>query len=403
MRLLEPKLDIEFIEAPIAEKRAWILKIPAAAHHPVRFSGTPYIRVGLATKPLLQYPELERRLWRAFDRQTYESLIALDGLQDDEAISLIDYPTYFRLIGAPTPDGRRETVAKLERDAILSRSSVGLSITNLGALLFAHNLRNFPDLARKTVRVIQYDGNTRNKTIREREHTGGYAVSFESIINNIIDLLPANEVIGKAFREEHSLYPLVAIRELVANMLIHQDFTERGAGPMVELFNARMEISNPGRPLIDAMRFVDSTPKSRNESIAAMMRRCNLAEERGSGWDKVATAVEVFQLPAPAVQVFEHATKTTLFAHKPVSEMSHDDRVRSVYLHAVLRYISGEPTTNSSIRERFGIEQQNSAYASRLLKEAKDEGLIRIYDESAGTRVWRYIPFWAAPDRNDIA
>jgi predicted HTH transcriptional regulator len=45
-----------------------------------------------------------------------------------------------------------------------------------------------------------------------------------------IDILPGNEVIGQALRETVT-YPEIAIRELVANALIHQDFLKTGTGP----------------------------------------------------------------------------------------------------------------------------------------------------------------------------
>jgi predicted HTH transcriptional regulator len=49
----------------------------------------------------------------------------------------------------------------------------------------------------------------------------------------------------------------------------------------------RIEITNPGEPLVDPQRFVDSPPKSRNEVLASLMRRFRICEERGSGIDKV--------------------------------------------------------------------------------------------------------------------
>src|SRR5690554_2010386 len=140
---------------------------------------------------------------------------------------------------------------------------------------------------RKAVRLILYRGKSRVETVRELEGSKGYAVGFERLIDYIKTLLPANEEIGKAFRKEVPMYPELAIRELVANALIHQDFSITGTGPMIELFDQRMEITNPGIPLVDTQRFLDSPPQSRNESLASFMRRINICEERGTGVDKV--------------------------------------------------------------------------------------------------------------------
>jgi len=39
--------------------------------------------------------------------------------------------------------------------------------------------------------------------------------------------------------------------------------------------------------------------------------------------------------------------------------------------------------TNTSLRQRFGIDPKNSAIASRLLKEALAAGMVRLEDEQA--------------------
>jgi ATP-dependent DNA helicase RecG len=113
-------------------------------------------------------------------------------------------------------------------------------------------------LRRKGVRVIAYKGNSRVATIREQEGIKGYACGFEGLIGYINTLLPSNEVIGQALRRTVPMYPELAVRELVANALIHQDFFVSGAGPMIEIFEDRMEIINPGVPLVEVDRFLSS-------------------------------------------------------------------------------------------------------------------------------------------------
>ena len=145
------------------------------------------------------------------------------------------------------------------------------------------------------MRIIQYDGISRIATLKERVETRGYAAGFEGLIRSINDVLPSSEVIGEAIRRTVPTFPEPAVRELVANALIHQDFFITGAGPMVEIFEDRIEITSPGAPLVDIDRLVDSPPRSRNESLAAFMRRIGICEERGSGWDKIVFQSEVHQ------------------------------------------------------------------------------------------------------------
>jgi ATP-dependent DNA helicase RecG len=191
------------------------------------------------------------------------------------------------------------------------------------------------------------------------------------------------------------MYPQIAIRELVANALIHQDFTMTGTGPMVEIFSDRIEITNPGKPLIDPLRFIDEPPQSRNESLAAFMRRVGICEERGSGIDKVIFQVELFQLPAPDFCVTEDHTKVTLFAHRGWSDMDQQDRIRACYQHACLCYASNEQMTNTSLRRRFGIEDKNYAIASRIIADTIAAGLIKPENPNNKSKKHaKYVPFW---------
>jgi len=400
LRLLEPKIDFRFFRAVVEDRPVVLLEIRRAARHPVAFSGQEYIRVGSYKKKLKDFPEKERALWRLFDRTPFEDGIASERITADEVLRLLDYPAYFDLLERPLPGEREGILAALADDRLIRRSDAGgWDITNLGAMLFTKRLDAFHAMRRKAVRVIQYRGTGRVDTLKEQTGSKGYACGFEGLVAYINGLLPANEVIGKALRKSVPMYPELAVRELVANALIHQDFFVTGAGPLVEIFDDRIEITNPGEPLVDTQRFVDTPPRSRNEALASLMRRFRICEERGSGIDKVVFQVELFQLPAPLFEQPEGFTRAVLFAHKPLTAMDRAERVRACYLHACLRYVMRQPMTNTSLRERFGIAEKNASVASRLLNEAVEAGRVAIEDPEVGTRARSYLPFWAAPAR----
>ena len=131
----------------------------------------------------------------------------------------------FDLLGRPLPDGKPAILEALMADALIDRTEAGQwNITNLGAILLAKKLADFRSLKRKAIRVMVYRGASRIETIREQEGTKGYANGFEGLIGFINGLIPTNEVIEQALRKKVPLYPELAVRELVANALIHQDF-----------------------------------------------------------------------------------------------------------------------------------------------------------------------------------
>ncbi len=397
LHLLAPKINFSFHEINTEQGIVVLLEIERAFRHPVQFKGVEYVRIGSYKKFLKEFPEKERQLWRIFDTTPFEDLCTIDNVDADTVLRFLDYPAYFDLLKQPLPDNKQGILGRFIEDNMIKKNDAGsYSITNLGAILIAKKLDDFKDLKRKVIRVIFYENATRIKTIKEQVSAKGYASGFEGLIDFISGLIPRNEIIGKALRKDVPMYPVIAVRELIANALIHQDFFIRGTGPMVEIFSDRIEITNPGVPLVKTERFLDSPPKSRNEALASFMRRIGVCEERGTGVDKAVFETEFYQLPAPLFEVVESNTRATLFAHRPLSKMDRKDRVRATYLHACLKYVQRGHLTNSSLRERFGIQKENSAMISRIIKEAlKDKAIKFLEPESESRKYARYVPIWA--------
>jgi predicted HTH transcriptional regulator len=397
LKIMDPRVHIQIYEAKIDGQPVVVFEVPPAPNKPVRFNGTESVRVGSYTKKLRDFPEKERALWKTFDSVPFEDGLAADQVSADDVLAWLDYPKYFELMGQSLPDNRAAILQKLESERIIAQQAGDrYGITNLGAILFARDLKKFARLARKALRVIIYKGTSRVETIKEPEISQGYAVGFESAIAYINDQLPHNEQIGKALRKEVRMYPEIAIRELVANALIHQDFSVTGAGPMVEIFTDRMEVTNPGEPLIETLRFIDEPPRSRNEILASLMRRMTICEERGSGIDKVISQVEVFQLPAPDFRVAGHNTVATLLGPRTFRQLNRAERIRACYQHACLLYVTGQRMSNASFRKRLGIADKNYPQASSIIQDTIREKLIKPHGKgSASKRDSTYVPFWA--------
>lgn len=393
---LQPAINFEFETVNYHGMQLVLLTIPAASSAPVEFDRTAFIRIGSATPRLSDHPERLRALWAKLQPYAWETGVAAQFLTGDEVLSRLDYASYFDLTAQPLPDNRAGIFDKLLADRLVQQDAGGhWNITNLGAVLFAKRLSDFsPAISRKAVRFVAYDGMSRADTVTHRQDgQRGYASGFKGLVEYIDGLLPRNEHIGKAFREDRPLYPSIAIRELVANALIHQDMTIGGSGPLIELFADRMEITNPGQPLVSPDRFLDLPPRSRNEALASLMRRMRLCEEQGTGIDKVIFHVELHQLPPPDFRTEGDAVRTVLFAPRRFAEMTPDERIRACYQHAALRFVSGERMKNSTLCERFGIDPKNASQASVIIGQCQKAGLIRPADPAHPRS--GYVPFWA--------
>lgn len=339
----------------------------------------------------------EDRLRSIFDEGKPNWLLspAIAGVDAQKVVELLDTQRFFDLQGLPYPTGRDAVLHWLESNQLIEQGVNGYSIRRLGALLLAKNLSSFPDVLRKAIRIVVYTGNSKLDTRLDIPWLKGYAAAFEDLVRFVDSQLPQNQVIESALRKEVKLVPEVVLRELLANALIHQDFTIGGTSVMVEIYSDRVEISNPGEAELPTDRFIDGY-QSRNEQLADLMRRFRICEEKGSGIDRVVSAVEDFQLPAPDFHVGAGRTTARIYGPRSFEAMDRVDRIRATYQHCALRWVMNERMTNTSLRERFGLPESKSATASQVITATTQAGLIKLDARSgASKKLARYLPFWA--------
>ena len=394
--LLSKNADFDFQSVDVDGKHVEIIIIAKAAGVPVSFEKIDYVRVGSYTKKLNEFPVLQAQLWDKLRHEQFEDTYVMTDLQLNQVLRFLNFDTYFEILQIPVPTDNTGYAHYLEEEGVIQKQDNGLyAITNLGAILFAKKLSDFPRLGRKAIRVVQYEDNNRLTIQKEETMAEGYAVSLERAVKYVNTLLPSKEDINSVRRVTNSTFPLPAIREAIANAIVHQDFFIAGAGPVVELFKNRVEVTNPGTPLVEIMRIVDNPPKSRNEKLASLMRRLRMCEELGRGWDRMVISCEMQQLPAPRIQIYQDSTKVSLFSHYEFSNIPMEDKLWSAYLHACVRFVEGEALTNSSLRERFGLKESSSGMVSRLIKEALAKKLLKPIDPDTAPRYMKYIPMWA--------
>jgi len=325
----------------------------------------------------------------------FHEQIALEQVTADDVLKLLDYDCYFRLTKRNLPETKTGILELLADAEFVIKHGEYWKITNLGALLFARDLTKFKELQFKTLRIVLYTGKNRIDAYPELDFKEGYACGFEHFVQFIMERTSI-EVIERVYRETKASYPERTVREFLANALIHQNLWQSGTHTMVEIFSDRLEITNPGVPLVDINRFIDTPPKSRNEKIAILMHLFDLCELRGSGVDRAIEAIEKAILPAPKFFKGDFYTKVTIYPKKTFAQMTKEDRIRACYQHCCLKYMENEKMTNQSFRKRIGIEDKNYSIASRIIKETVNSKLIKGYSPESliNKKSVSYIPFW---------
>lgn len=398
---LDPVVSVEHCVNEYKDQNILIIYIKESAIKPVHIKTQTieesYIRSGGATRKASRH-EVGSLMLNS-KTPTYEELHASKLKDQSDILNSLDYRSILKLLDKPIPSSNDDIIDFLSQEKMIEEyDNVGHYITNFGALAAAYDLSQFDDLVRKSIRLINYKGVNKTEPIKEYPGSKGYAIGFESLIDFIKALLPSSEVIKNALRTETSVYPDIALRELIANALIHQDFSVRGSGPMIELFSDRIEISNPGKllPSKKIDRLIRTTPESRNEILAKAFRRYNICEERGSGFEKSVAAIELFGLPPLKFEELSNSFRVTMYSPRTFSKLTPSERVEAAYQHSVLKYFSSDSMTNTSLRERFKVSERYRSQVSLVIKEALAQGIIKPKDpNNASTKFVEYIPNWA--------
>lgn len=390
------RFRVEVTELQHSNGRVLVFEVPTRPlGQALTFEGAYLMRAGEDLVPMT--PDMLKRIF-AEDQQDWFSQAARSDANADDVIALLDTQTYFELLELPYPTNRDAVLERLQSQGLIRQTNQGWLITNLAAILLAKKLDTFSSaLARKAPRVVIYESINKLQTRGDKIGNRGYAIGFEGLVDFVHSAAPQNRFIEEVMREEIKMFPKQALRELIANALVHQDFLATGASVMIEMYGDRIEISNPGIPPIKVERFIDEY-RSRNEYLADLMRRFGICEEKGSGIDKVVNAAEMFQLPAPDFRVGETRTISVLFAYRDFADMSKSDRIRACYQHCCLLYVSNQRMSNQTLRERFGFDESKTVLVSQVIGVTKEAGLIKADDSasaSTSTRYARYLPFWA--------
>lgn len=324
---------------------------------------------------------------------TFEMQAAKTDLNREEVLNLLNFRSFYQWMDKDIPNSTDAIINRLAEFHLCERVGDKWNINNLGAILFANNLGDFNNMAGREVVVRKYMGTNNRQQVFEQHGAYGYAVGFEGLIDFIMQNTSHEQIDIK--RTAVPTYPRIAVREFVANALVHQDFGITGMPVTIEIFSNRLAITNAGAPLNDINRLIDLPPQSRNEQLAQAMFLLGICERRGSGIDRAIAAIEEMFLPPAKFTKSEQHTRVFLYPQKSLKDMTKREKVSACYQHACLMYEDNTPINNQSVRERFELDKNSSSIASRIIADTLESGFIKPADnETKSKKYMTYIPFY---------
>jgi len=239
---VEPKISIDHAVTDVKGEPLLFVYIKESNEKPVHLRGKSleeaYIRSAASTQKMSK-----QEIGWCLLNSTVPSFEEQDAdlpNTPSEILDKLDVTTFFKLLDIPVLSNEPAILKKLEEYKLVKSDNRQYVITNLGVILAAFNMSLFSTHSRRSIRVICYKGTSKVDAIKDKTFDRGYAIGFDEIINYIQDYLPSSEVIEDALRKTVTVYPKVAIREILANAMIHQDFSIDYTYPKVEIFSDRI-------------------------------------------------------------------------------------------------------------------------------------------------------------------
>lgn len=197
--------------------------------------------------------------------------------------------------------------------------------TIAGFLIFSRNRpQDKQNFNRYIVRCVRYRGsNVASDIIDKMDIDGTLDVQIDSIQKFILRNIRNKAVIVGTKREEKYEYPEKAIREIVANAIIHRDYKITETYTQINIFEDRIEVFNPGcLPPGVTVENIKDAQASRNEIIAARLKELDYLEEYGRGIDIVFTEMKEWGLLPPIFKNTANSFKVILTGEK-LSGLNH--------------------------------------------------------------------------------
>ncbi|OIO21094.1 hypothetical protein AUJ17_03820 [Candidatus Micrarchaeota archaeon CG1_02_47_40] len=175
--------------------------------------------------------------------------------------------------------------------------------------------------------------------------------------------------------------PLEALREAVANAIVHRDYSAYGTDLAIRVFDDRVEIANPAKLAPDVKASdLEGVSIRHNEIIADMFSRLDIVERAGTGIRKMRRLMEEAGLPAPEIKLGVFYRIAFARPKKKAGSEKGSEKSSEKIL-AIIRQNSG--ASAEEIAKNLGI---SSRAVEKNIAKLKEKGLLRRVGPDKGGR-----------------
>ncbi|MBD0725867.1 ArsR family transcriptional regulator [Flavobacterium sp. L1I52] len=380
---ISPVLKCDFNIVELDGKDIAVIEVPSGQNKPYVLSGAIYVRQGPNSQKLTTVEEM-RDFFQQADKIYFDDAICKEAnIENDIAKENINTFRFEAGLVNATSDEQLFTNLKLiTNDGQLKNGTV---------LFFGSNPEKFFDKA--VIRCVAFDGTDKRYIVDDKIMTGTLYQQYQkSMIWLKSKLNVRYDIEGEGGKPRKELWeiPEIAFKETIINSLAHRDYYDKGARITIEVFNDRVEISNPGG-------LVSAVPKSefgkrsasRNPLIFGLFERMRLVEQIGSGITRIRDVMNDEGLTPPEFNTDGMFTVTLRrpfdfekWVEKWVDKLT-DNRVK------ILREVhNNHKVTKKELEQTVGI---SASAIDNNIDFLKDLGLLSREGSDKGG-YWKIIP-----------
>ncbi len=307
---IQPHLDTKCYEIKIKGKTILCIECQSGKQKPYTVSGSIIIRNGPNSEKITSVERM-RDFFQHSDRIFFDEAICKN----------FNYPDDFDSASFKSFLNKAGLTAKLNQEQLLDNLRLIVDngkLINGAVLFFAKDVQNIFDHA--IIHCVLFKGFDKRFIVDNKEMKGNLILQFEEAMKYVTSKLNLryeieNQPDGR--RKEILEIPETVFREAIINSLSHRDYYEKGAVTMIEIYDDRVSISNPGGLVSSISRKEFGTKSlSRNPLIFGLMQRIDLVEKVGSGINRMKDAMKEAGLLEP---VFNMEGFFTVTFYRPVN------------------------------------------------------------------------------------
>ena len=355
---ISPMCHYDMYEVPVDGKNIWVIEVPSGKNKPYFFSGCTYVREGANSQKVTNVEEI-RDVFQRHERIYFDAipLPRVNLLEELDKDNLREFKRE-ALITSDIDDYQMLDSLLVFDDNNIAKSG--------GVLFFArHPEQIFPHAV---VRCVLFKGTDKVYILDDKTFGGPLLQQYNQAMEWLQGKLKvAYEIEGAGPRKEIWEIPLAVFKEAIINALSHRDYDEQGACTTIEMFDDRVEITNPGSLLPVVAKNFGRKSLSRNPLIFGLFTRMHLVEHIGSGIPRMGKDMLDAGLPAPT---FETDGMFTVTFRRPSGSMQEKLKLTDLQSQIIDIIKKDSSITMDEISAKIGLGRTSVYNQIKALREA---------------------------------